>query len=153
MPRVSEAGEIVPPHVHLLHERGLSVDHPAIFEYSVDLMDTALRINEVFEYGLDDHAIEGFVLERYAVRVRDERCVWPERDIGRDELETRVRRQCVHPVPKNAAADDQHYRSGRNFQQRIAKSSVILPGPDRRGDVRQLRCRRQREQRRLCLEL
>ena len=40
-------------------------------------------------------------------------------------------------APNRRVLEFPAYRSGRDFQQRIAKSCVILLCPDRRGDVRQ----------------
>ena len=61
MPAVRKASKVVGTGVHVLKERGVSVDEAIRLEHAVDLVDNDFRLKYMFQYGLDDNSIHGCV--------------------------------------------------------------------------------------------
>ena len=58
MSQMGEPGEIMASFVDLLHERSLHIDDAAVLQNAVNLGDTAIWIEHMFQHCLRNHSVK-----------------------------------------------------------------------------------------------
>lgn len=71
---MSESREIISAHMYLLHEWSFRIHHPSPLKYSVDLLHTPVRVDDVLEHRLNYHSVKCFIGEGNIVRIAHQGC-------------------------------------------------------------------------------
>ncbi len=86
----------------LLDKRRVGVDDAIRLQHAMDFLDHRLRLQHMFEHGLNPDAVEHCITERQEVTIRHHigirRCV----DVGSDNLDIRIRVKCVRSCADSA---------------------------------------------------
>ncbi len=89
MPKMGESGEVVAPHVHLLHERCDRVNESLGFQYAMYLVNAAIRVRNMFEYRSRNHDIKIVLRERDVVSITDQLRQLTNSDIAINDVTAR----------------------------------------------------------------
>ena len=100
------------------------------------LLDAAMGIGDVLQYGLRDHAVKRFVLKGDIVSVGNQCCSVTHVDVGFDKVNRRQRKDGFQAGSDGRSSDDEYVGIARNVLQQFGEPGVVLLGPDVSADRR-----------------
>jgi hypothetical protein len=105
------AREVKRAPAHLLHERGVRVDHSVGREHAVYLAHHSLRVRYVLKHRLTDGPVECSVAKRQVIPVTHDARAGADVDVGFDEVEARILDELLQANADNTSADDKDLRA------------------------------------------
>ena len=145
MAAFGEPLEVKATFVNLLHERGFSVDQPAIPQHSVHLRGDLLRLDDVLKDSLDPHAVDATISQRNAMGICHKLHIFGAVDVEGNHIDIGPLVKRFRSVADHAGSNDQHTRPAADTQRsQVLQEMLGVDGGDPVGAVQEPRERSQR---------